>query len=161
MSINFDLSMMELIKWEGVEYHCDPQDPGGATKYGISKRFNPDIDIAKLNYEDAKQYYYDKYWLKYNYDKIESQPLASKVLLTCINIGNYHAHLYLQRAVRAASGVMVKETGQLTSDALAGVNACIPQSLLAAYRAFVSAHYYDKHPPGDRFCDGLQNRIMN
>ena len=37
--------ILRTIELEGGEkVTCDPADPGGLTKYGISKRFNPDID---------------------------------------------------------------------------------------------------------------------
>jgi len=40
----------------------DPADPGGLTKYGISKRAYPDLDIANLTLEDAKAIYQRDYW---------------------------------------------------------------------------------------------------
>ena len=40
----------------------DPDDPGGTTKYGISQRANPDVDIESLTLEGAIDIYKDKYW---------------------------------------------------------------------------------------------------
>tara|TARA_R100000234_G_C4953999_1_gene158719 strand:+ start:136 stop:606 length:471 start_codon:yes stop_codon:yes gene_type:complete len=40
----------------------DPDDPGGTTKYGISQRANPDVDIESLTLQDAIAIYKDKYW---------------------------------------------------------------------------------------------------
>jgi lysozyme family protein len=34
----------------------DPLDPGGMTKYGISKRFNPDVDVENLTIEQANAF---------------------------------------------------------------------------------------------------------
>ena len=42
----------------------DPSDPGGLTKYGISKRSNPDLDIENLNLFDAITIYKARYWDK-------------------------------------------------------------------------------------------------
>lgn len=40
----------------------DPQDPGGLTKYGISQRAYPDVDIANLRVADAREIYRRDYW---------------------------------------------------------------------------------------------------
>lgn len=50
----------------GIEagYTNNPRDPGGETKYGISKRAYPTRDIANLSLQDAKDIYYTDYWLK-------------------------------------------------------------------------------------------------
>lgn len=49
---------------EAVEkgYVKDPKDPGGETKYGISKRAYPKLDILNLSLADAKEIYRRDYW---------------------------------------------------------------------------------------------------
>jgi lysozyme family protein len=55
----FDFTMA----WEGWSAVTnDPDDPGGLTKYGLSKRANPDLDIVNLTLEDAKRIYKARYW---------------------------------------------------------------------------------------------------
>ena len=44
-----------VIKHEGG-YVNDPNDLGGETKYGITKRFYPDVDIKNLTKNKPKQY---------------------------------------------------------------------------------------------------------
>jgi lysozyme family protein len=44
-------------------YVNDPQDPGGATNFGISQSAYPNVDIAALTEAQAVQYYYDDYWV--------------------------------------------------------------------------------------------------
>ena len=51
------------LRWEGG-YVFNPDDPGGATKYGISKHAYPDLDIYNLTLNYAKAIYYEDYWLK-------------------------------------------------------------------------------------------------
>ena len=41
-----------VLKFEGG-YVNDPDDPGGETNFGISKRSYPDLDIAALTVADA------------------------------------------------------------------------------------------------------------
>lgn len=43
-------------------YGNDPDDRGGETKYGISKRQYPALDIANLTREDAESIYSRDYW---------------------------------------------------------------------------------------------------
>ena len=53
----------KVIEREGGERLVnDPDDPGGLTKWGISKRAHPDEDIANLTLDDAIRIYQDKYW---------------------------------------------------------------------------------------------------
>lgn len=53
--------MKFVLKWEGG-YVNNPADPGGETKYGISKRSHPNEDIKNLTVERALQIYNDSYW---------------------------------------------------------------------------------------------------
>ena len=46
----------------GGEYVDNPNDPGGETRWGISKRANPDVDIKNLTEEQAKEIYRERYW---------------------------------------------------------------------------------------------------
>ena len=40
----------------------DSRDPGGETKFGISKRAHPDLDIANLTRDQAGAVYRRDYW---------------------------------------------------------------------------------------------------
>lgn len=48
----------------GIEggYVNDPKDPGGESRFGISKRAYPNLDIANLTLEQAKALYFEDYW---------------------------------------------------------------------------------------------------
>jgi lysozyme family protein len=45
-------------------YVNDPRDPGGETKYGISKRAYPHVDVRVLTLAQAKAIYLNDYWLR-------------------------------------------------------------------------------------------------
>ena len=51
-----------LVKWEGAAYENDPDDPGGATKYGIDQRSHPTVNIRTLSEEGARAIY-NREWL--------------------------------------------------------------------------------------------------
>lgn len=59
--MNFDEAFNRLIGHEGG-YVNHPADPGGETKFGISKRSYPDVDIASLTLEQAKALYRRDFW---------------------------------------------------------------------------------------------------
>lgn len=58
---DFERAFKFLIGEEGG-YVNNPADPGGETKYGISKKSYPDVDIAALTVEAAKGIYKRDYW---------------------------------------------------------------------------------------------------
>lgn len=74
-----------VLKWEGG-YHHDPDDPGGETAFGISKKAYPHLNIAELTQAVAIKIYYKDYWLKAGCDKL---PTPANIVLfdTAVNIG--------------------------------------------------------------------------
>lgn len=59
--MDFDQAFLQLIGHEGG-YVNNPHDPGGETKYGISRRAYPQEDIAGMTLERAKLIYHRDYW---------------------------------------------------------------------------------------------------
>jgi len=59
--MNFDAAFEKLIGHEGG-YVDHPNDPGKATKFGISQRAHPTEDIKGMTLERAKQIYARDYW---------------------------------------------------------------------------------------------------
>lgn len=61
--MDFDTAFERLVdpQHEGG-YVNNPADPGGETKYGISKRSYPSEDIANLTLERAKAIYLRDFW---------------------------------------------------------------------------------------------------
>lgn len=81
---NFDTAVAFVLKHEGG-YVNDPKDPGGETKYGISKRAYPGLDIKALTEDGAKAIYRRDYW-----DKSGAPDMGNLALLhfdTAVNIG--------------------------------------------------------------------------
>jgi len=69
MKENFELVMDELFRHEGG-YVNHKSDPGGETKYGISKRSYPNVDIRALTKEQARAIYRRDYWAKIKGDEL-------------------------------------------------------------------------------------------
>lgn len=114
----FDIEFDKLILAEGG-YVNDPDDKGGETYLGISRKNNPNwsgwktIDKIKGDYsnkeltkvlkqntsitEDAKKLYKDKYWDIFDLDDIPSQRIAHQIFDTCVNCGSKRAIIIAQQ----------------------------------------------------------------
>jgi hypothetical protein len=83
----FEKAFELILRHEGG-YVNDVDDPGGETKFGISARAHPDVNIKSLLEADAKQIYWEEYWLKYpQFGQISNPDYAAKVFDIGINIG--------------------------------------------------------------------------
>ena len=93
---SFDEIIEIVLEHEGG-YVNDPDDPGGETNFGIAKRSHPDVDIANLTKEGAKEIYKSEYWDK---NKVESLPEQLRHIYfdMCVNQGRGRASRIIQRA---------------------------------------------------------------
>lgn len=82
-------------------YVNDPKDPGGETKFGISKRSYPNLDISGLTVDQAKDIYRRDYWVQAKCDFLP-WPLCLFVFDATVNQGVEPAILMLQRALGCA-----------------------------------------------------------
>jgi lysozyme family protein len=96
----FDQCFDKLISHEGG-YVNDPRDPGGETKFGISKRAYPQVDIKNLTLDAAKDIYKRDYWDRAQCDKLPPQ-VAYLLFDAAVNSGIGQAIRFLQRAVNLA-----------------------------------------------------------
>ena len=133
---NFDEIIEQVLEHE-AGYVNDPKDLGGETKYGITKRFYPDVDIKNLTIEQATEIYKKDYWDK---NKVESLPqnLWHIYFDMCVNMGKRTAVKVLQRAANN-KGRNIDVDGGLgpaTIGALKGVE-------LDRVRAFRVKYYVD------------------
>lgn len=121
----FDECFEKLIGHEGG-YVNNPRDPGGETKFGISKRGYPSLDIKGLTLAEAKAIYKRDYWNRAHCDELPNG-VAFDVFDGAVNSGPGQAIRWLQRAAGVADDGMV---GPLT---LAAVKRMEPEALQARY----------------------------
>ena len=133
---NFDEIIEQVLEHEGG-YVNDPKDLGGETKYGITKRFYPDVDIKNLTVEQAKEIYKKDYWDR---NRVESLPqnLWHIYFDMCVNMGKRTAVKVLQRAANNKGRDIEVDggLGPMTIGALKGVE-------LDRVRAFRVKYYVD------------------
>lgn len=96
----FDEAFEYVVGHEGG-YVNDPSDRGGETKYGITKKFYPELDIKNLTIEQAKKVYYENYWgtRSLRIGNIDDKAVAIELFDTAVNMGVGTAGKFLQKAL--------------------------------------------------------------
>lgn len=135
----FDYIINIILSNEGG-YSNNSNDKGGITKFGISRRSYPDVDIANLTKVDAKNIYKRDFWDKYLYKNINNLEVATKFFDLAVNIGHYWACILVQRALRA-SGKNVVEDGNFGPKNLDAINNVDSTDLLAALKSEAAGYY--------------------
>ncbi|NPV80787.1 MAG: hypothetical protein HPY52_11005 [Firmicutes bacterium] len=151
-----------VLRHEGG-YVNDPKDPGGETKYGISKRSYPNLDIGNLTQEEAIEIYRRDWWERLRLDEIQDDAVATKALDTCVNVGARTGIKLLQRAL-ATIGKPVAVDGILGPQTIKAVNEADSGLLLEAMRVEQKTHYrrlIDRNPKLAVFERGWMNRASS
>ena len=84
--MSFAKALNFVLRWEGG-YTNDPTDPGGETKYGISKRAYPHLNIKALTKEQAAQIYAKDYWDAAGCNECSEPKLAIALFDAAVNVG--------------------------------------------------------------------------
>ena len=96
----YDQAFDVLMENEGG-YVNHPADPGGETKYGICKKYNPDIDVKSITLDFAKDYYYQKFWLPM-YERIKDRRIAIKLFDISVHVGKSRLRELINETLRDA-----------------------------------------------------------
>ena len=153
---SFDEIIEIVLEHEGG-YVNDPDDPGGETNFGIAKRSHPDVDIANLTKEDAKEIYKEVYWDKNKVEKVPEQ-LRHIYFDMCVNMGRSRAGRIVQRAANNKGHDLLVDgvLGPITLDKISNVE-------LERVRAFRIKYYADlvtKKPDLEKFYFGWFRRSL-
>ncbi len=112
-------------------------DSGGLTRFGISQRAYPGLDIASLTREKAIALFASDYWAPIWGDELEPG-LALHVFDSAVNQGTVEAVLLLQRVLS------VKDDGRMGAATLGASRRFLPISeLRVQFNALRIATYYD------------------
>jgi lysozyme family protein len=111
MRENFDRSFtLTVMQFEGgSRYTNDPDDPGQGTKYGLSQRANPDLDIVNLTEQQAQEIYLQRYWTPLGCDE-SPYPWDMVVFDTGVNLGVKRALALKEKAETPADFHMERIT---------------------------------------------------
>ena len=154
MLTKFD-DIIEVVLHHEGGYVNDPDDPGGETNFGIAKRSHPDVDIANLTKDGAKEIYYQDYWIKNRVPQFPEQ-LKHIYFDMCVNQGRGRAVKILQKAANAKGADLVVDggLGPKTIAALDGVEL----DRVRAYRIKYYADLVTRKPDLEKFYFGWFRR---
>jgi len=152
----FDKILAFVLHWEtggdmvNGGHTNNPRDPGGETKWGISKRSYPQLNIRDLLLDPARNIYADDYWIatgtQRSYCDHMLWPLNGAHFDCTVNIGNHkfskarepiytgRANMILQRALG------VDDDGVIGPVTLAAISEADP--LQVAKRAIQQRDFY-------------------
>ena len=156
MLVEFD-DIIEVVLHHEGGYVNDPDDPGGETNFGIAKRSHPDVDIANLTKDGAKEIYKEHYWDR---NKVESlsEELRHIYFDMCVNQGRGRAVKIMQRAANAKGADLVVDGGMgpKTIAAMDGVEL----QRVRAYRVKYYADLVTRKPDLEKFYFGWFRRAL-
>lgn len=132
-------------------YVNDPRDPGSETKFGISKRSYPHIDIKGLTRDQAVSIYRSDFWERVQGEKLP-RAFAFQVLDAAVNHGIGNAVRWMQRAAGVADDGII---GPLT---LAAVGRADASDLVLRFNG-ERLRFYAKLSTFDAFGRGWINRV--
>jgi len=125
--MSFDIIINRVLGHE-KGYVNDPNDPGGETSWGISKRSYPNVDIKNLTRESAIEIYRKDFWEHLNVGSLPDGILF-QLLDFAVNSGIDTAIRYFQRVLGVADDGHfgpISRKAALTmseSDMILGINA--------------------------------------
>ena len=130
--MTFDEAFEKLIGHEGG-FQTDPADRGNyargvlvGTKWGISARTYPTIDIKNLDLEDAKRIYHRDFWSKGGIGRVPPG-LVFDMFDTAVHSGVSRAVIFVQKAAG------VKPDGVFGPKTAAAVAAMDPNRLFSRF----------------------------
>ncbi len=146
----FELAIPTVLANEGGLVD-DPSDAGGLTKYGISQRSYPNLDIRNLTVEQASAIYLRDFWI---FGGIVDQSVATKIFDSYVNMR--HAAIRIVQQV-----VSVPQDGVYGSMTEKSINNMNPTNFLVAFRIGLVGHYsaiVAANPSQQKFLRGWLNR---
>lgn len=147
----FDQALGLILEFEG-EYVNDSNDPGGETKYGISKRAYPHLDIKEISKKDAAEIYKTNYWDSLRCDLLP--PALALIIFDCgVNQGPAIAAKFLQKAVGA------KVDGIIGPATLKAASECDPMGALESVSVYRHRRYTE-NPHWQYYGKGWSSRLL-
>jgi len=149
--------IIEVVLHHEGGYVNDPDDPGGETNFGVAKRSHPDVDIANLTKEGAKEIYKEHYWDR---NKVESlsEDLRHIYFDMCVNQGRGRAVKILQQSANA-KGAGLKVDGGMGPMTIAAMDG-VELDRVRAYRVKYYADLVTRKPDLEKFYFGWFRRAL-
>jgi len=152
----FDQAVAVIFLHEGG-YSKNDNDPGGETRWGISKRSYPEVDIYNLTKEQAKEIYERDYWKPLRLYMIDNAN-------ACLELFDFSVNAGISRAVKLAQKLTgTREDGQLGDITAKAINE-FHKDFVKSYK-HARIIYYESlvinKPELKIFIKGWINRVNN
>lgn len=137
MMANFNDAIVKTLICEGgSKFTIVADDKGGATKFGISQKAYPSLDIKNLTEKQARDIYKQNYWDRVRGDDIKSQVIANNIFDTAVNMGVRTAIRLVQIALDSQNidGIAGNET-------IAAINDVNEEAFIAYFTLAKIARY--------------------
>jgi lysozyme family protein len=139
-------------------YVNDPNDAGGETNFGISKRTYPDLDIAGLTKDSATVIYERDFFTKYALDTIQDIRVRWKVFDMAVNLGPKVAFVLAQIATASPPD------GVLGARSFININVMNPDVMLGSLCDLQNIWYLgivSRNPTQHKFLQGWLKRATD
>jgi len=165
---HFEKAFLEVIGHEGG-YVNDSHDRGSETKYGISKRAYPHLDIKNLDLQEAKHIYQHDYFStpRLALERVSNEKIAMEVFNTAVVMGVGTAGKMLQKALNLLNrnGRLyddLKVDGWLGEVTLSAIAMVEPRRLLKTLNGLQFCRFkeiVENDPTQERFFAGWLERV--
>ena len=156
---DFDIAVTKtLIHEGGSRVTNDKDDSGGLTKYGVSQRSYPNVDIRSLTEDQAKEIYKRDYWDKVKGDDITDQDVAGNLFDTAVNMGPRTASRLAQIALD-----IEPVDGIIGSISVKAINDATSEQFMAEFtiaKIARYAHICNKNKSQKKYLLGWVNRAL-
>ncbi len=136
MTVDVFPTLIERVLVHEGGYVNDPRDPGGETRWGISQRNHPTLNVKTMTRDEAVATYRRLYWRPLHGDAMH-KAVAFVLLDAAVNHGMRRAVAWLQKIVGTP------EDGTVGVRTLAAVQAADPVAVVLAFHARRLAFYTD------------------
>lgn len=138
---DFNKAYLKLYPHE-KGYQNNENDLGGETKYGISKKQYPNLDIADLSEEQAIEILKKDYWDHYDLSTLNSQDLSNALFIMYVNAPPLSVAMSLQLAIHDCGVSQINIDGILGSQTIILANSINPNDWLVSNFKLKSLQYY-------------------
>lgn len=146
-----------MLRREGG-YVNDPSDMGGETRFGISKRSYPDVDIKNLTMEQAIEIYRKDYWVPSKAERLPEE-IREDYFDAVVNHGQGNAVKILQRAVNSTGSPRLSVDGRIGRNTIRESKR-IKKSRFQSFRTLFYASIVHKNNTQEKFWYGWWKRAI-
>jgi len=139
-------------------YVNDPDDAGGETNWGISKRAFPQTDIKNLTREGAIELYYKFYWEQY---KVDLLPITLQGIYfdMTVNHGGRRAVKILQQSANSRNRKQIEVDGFIGKNTLSAMTG-VELERVVSFRCLFYAKIVLKKSTQEKFWFGWFRRCI-